>query len=117
MQLLFFKYVGDGKASLEEVKQNQTEFKSALNDIEKRRYNQATKKSALFNNEMLYKATSRLLRIFGDYSTTMSESKLKATCRTCRKQLKVLIPKQMLQRLQISLALVKADNTSEKVLK
>ena len=37
MQLLFFKYVGDGKASLEEVKQNQTEFKSALNEIEKRR--------------------------------------------------------------------------------
>ena len=47
----------------------------------------------------------------------MSESKLKATCRTCRKQLKVLIPKQMLQILQISLALVKTDNTSEKVLK
>ena len=45
MQLLFFKYVGDGKASLEEVKQNQTEFKSDLNVIEKRRYNKATKKA------------------------------------------------------------------------
>ena len=62
---------------------------------------------------MLYKARNEAIKFYDDYSLMMSEAKTKATKGT---GLKILTPKQMLQRLPIALAQVKAGNNSENLL-
>ena len=59
---------------------------------------------------MLYKARSEAIKFYEDYSSVMSEVKYRATKGT---RLEVLTPKQMLQRLPMALAQVKAGNNSE----
>ena len=54
---------------------------------------------------MLYKARNEAIETYDNYSLMMSEAKNKATKGT---ELKILTPKQMLQRLPIALAQVKA---------
>ena len=62
---------------------------------------------------MLYKARKQAIKFYDDYSLMISEAKYKATKGT---ELKILTPKQMLQRLPIALAQVKAGNNSESLL-
>ena len=62
---------------------------------------------------MLYKARKEAIKFYDDYSLMMSEAKYRATK---GKGLKMLTPKQMLQRLPIALAQVKAGNNSESLL-
>ena len=62
---------------------------------------------------MLYKARNETIKFYDDYSLMMSEAKYRATKET---GLKILMPKQMLQRLPIALAQVKAGNNSESLL-
>ena len=59
---------------------------------------------------MLYKARNEAIKFYNNYSLMMSELKTKATKGT---GLKLLTPKQMLQRLPIVLAQLKAGNNSE----
>ena len=59
---------------------------------------------------MLYKARTKVIEFFDDYSLMASEVKLKANKRA---ELKISTPKQMLQRLLIVLTQVKAGNNSE----
>ena len=61
---------------------------------------------------MLCKARNEAIKFY-DYTSMMSEAKVKATKGT---GLKILTPKQMLQRLPIALAKVKAGNNSESLL-
>ena len=71
------------------------------------------------------------MKLFNDYCLIVSETKYKKTCGigipsksarvACGKvsdnsNLKILSPKQMLQRLPIALVQVKTDNTSENLL-
>ena len=74
---------------------------------------QKSRKSTLYNIEMLYNARNEAIKFYDDYSSMMSEAKYRATK---GKGLKILTPKQMLQRLAIALAQVKADNNSESFL-
>ena len=62
---------------------------------------------------MLYKARNEAIQFYDDYSSMMSEAKAKTTKGTGPK---ILTPKQMLQRLPIALAQVKAGNSSESLL-
>ena len=62
---------------------------------------------------MLYNARNKAIKFYDDYSSMMSEAKTKATKGT---GLKKLTPKQMLQRLPIAPAQVKAGNISESLL-
>ena len=62
---------------------------------------------------MLYKERNRVIEFFGDYSSMVTEAKLKATKRI---GLKILTSKQMLQRLTIDLAQLKAGNNSKSLL-
>ena len=62
---------------------------------------------------MLYKARSEAIKFYEDYSSMMSEVKYRATKGI---RLEVLTPKQMLQRLPMALAQVKAGNNSEGLL-
>ena len=62
---------------------------------------------------MIYKARNEAIEFYDDYSLMMSEAKVKTTKET---GLKILTPKQMLQRLPVALAKVKAGNNSEGLL-
>ena len=63
---------------------------------------------------MLYKARNKAIKFYDDYSLMMSEAKAKAKAKATKGTgLKILTPKQMLQRLSIALAQVKAGNNSE----
>ena len=59
---------------------------------------------------MLYKAKEEIIKLFDDYTTIVSKAKHEATY---GKGLKILTPKQMLQKLPIVLEQVKASNISE----
>ena len=67
----------------------------------------------MYSIERLYKARKEAIKSYDDYSLMMSEAKHKGTKGT---GLKTLTPKQMLQRLPMALAQVKAGNNSEKLL-
>ena len=56
---------------------------------------------------MLCKARKKAIRFFNEYSSVVSKAKNEG------KGLKILTPKQLLQRLPIALAQVKAGNNSE----
>ena len=62
---------------------------------------------------MLYKARNSVIEFFDDYSSMVFKAKLKVTKET---GLRILTPKQMLQRLPIAPAQVKAGNNSESLL-
>ena len=62
---------------------------------------------------MLYKARKEAIKFFDDYFSVVSEAKKKATKGT---RLKILTHKEMLQRLPIALAQVKAGSNSESLL-
>ena len=55
---------------------------------------------------MLYNARKEATKFYDDYSSMMSEARFKAKTKGTR--LKMLTPKQMLQRLPIALAQVKS---------
>ena len=64
-------------------------------------------KNALYNIEMLQKARNEAIEFYDGYSLMVSQAKNKATKVT---GFKILTPTQMLQRLPIALAQVKAGN-------
>ena len=63
---------------------------------------------------MFYKARNEAINFFDEYSSKVSEAKNKAKNEGNR--LKILTPKQLLQRLPIAVAQVKAGNNSENLL-
>ena len=66
---------------------------------------------------MLYKARNEAIKFYDDYSLMMSDAKSKAKQNeTKRTGLRILTPKQMLQRLPIAPAQVKAGNNSGNLL-
>ena len=67
---------------------------------------------------MFYKSRNEAIKFDDDYSLIMSEAKTKSKQNKTTKgtELKILTPKQMLQRLPIALAQVKAGNNSENLL-
>ena len=63
---------------------------------------------------MLYKARNEAVKFFDEYSSMVSEGKNKA--KNEGKELKILTTKQLLQRLPIALAQVKAGKTPKNLL-
>ena len=62
---------------------------------------------------MLYESQEAVIKLFNDFCSIISEAKYKSIH---GEELKILSPKQMLQRLPTALAEVKAGNTSENLL-
>ena len=109
-------------------------FTSNLNEISRGKYKSYGQKSALENTKLLYESREAVTKLFNDYSSIVSEAKYKTIHGKGRHsdlarvpkvsnhkafdymRLRILIPKQMIQRLQIALAQVKAGNTSENLL-
>ena len=98
---------------LEEVKKLQNMFKSNLNEISRKRQELKEQKSALKNINLLYKSQEAVIKLFNDYSSIVSVTKHKSIY---GEGLKILTPKQMLQRLPVALVQVKVGNTSENLL-
>ena len=64
------------------------------------------------NVKTLYESWENVIKLFNDYSNVASQAEYRTIY---GEQMKILTPKQMLQRLPIALAPVKAGNTSEKL--
>ena len=108
--------IKNGKIKLADVKKDQIKFKLNLNEIKRGPKKSRKQKNALFNIEMLYKARNESIKFYDYYSLMASEAKNKEKNKTSGKGLKILTPKQLLQRLPIALAQVKAGNNSENLL-
>ena len=108
---------------IEEAKRLQNAFKLNLNQISRERYKSTGQKRALENIKLLHESRETVIKLFNDFSSIASEAKHKtihgkgilgmSACIACGKvsdhsNLKILSPKQMLQRLPIALAQVKA---------
>ena len=111
-----FKNIHNGNIALEDVEKEQIKLKSDLGYIKQENpKNKSPEQTKTINNiENLYNSIERVAQMFNDYAKNMSrniyESKQEG------KGLKILIPKQMLQRLPIALAQIKASNNSESLL-
>ena len=71
----------------------------------------------MYNIEILYKARNEAIKFYDDYSLMISEAKSKAKQNETKGTgIKILTPKQMVQRLPIALAQVKAGNNSHNLL-
>ena len=77
----------------------------------------AKQKGVINNITRFYLSREEVLNFFKDYVEMLSDANYNAKQnKTERKGLKILTPKQMLQRLPIALAQVKAGNNSEHLL-
>ena len=103
-----------GEISLAKAKNDQIEFKSNLGKIKKgnKRNRSKEHKNTLYNIKMLYKARNKVITFFDDYSSVVSEAKHEATK---EQGLKILTPKQMLERLPIVPAQVKKQAIIQKI--
>ena len=112
--LTFLNDIKKGETSLEEAKATQQNYFDYLNIIRKGNKNAKQRKS-LANINMLYNARNDAIKFIEDYGSMILEAK-----KLAREQegtgLKILTSNQMLKRLQIALAQIKAGNNSESLL-
>ena len=114
--LHIFKSIHNGDTPLEDIEKEQIEFKRDLGRIKQ---GDPRDKSEERNNTIdiiknLYNSREEVVKMFNDYASNISrniyDSKQEGT------GLKILTPKQVLQRLPISLAQIKAGNNSQSLL-
>ena len=111
-----FDKIKSSQIKFSEAKNKQNEFLNKMSNIKIGEKNTEQKK-VITNLENFYKSREEVINFFRDYIEMLSDAnydaKSKATEGT---ELKILTPKQMLQRLPIALAQVKAGNNSESLL-
>ena len=107
------KKIQSGEMKLEDGKELRNIFESNLNDILKGRFKSEEQKSVLKSIKLFYELRQAVIKLFNEYFLIGSQSKHKEKY---GERMKILTPKQMLQRLLIALAQVKAGNTSENLL-
>ena len=111
-----FKSIYNDDKPLEDIEKEQIEFKRDLGRIKQgdTRDKLEEQKKTIVNIKNLYNARQEFVQIFNDYASNISrniyDSKQEGT------GLKILTPKQMLQRLLIALAQIKAGNNSQSLL-
>ena len=112
--LTFLDEIKKGKMSLEEAKNIQQNYLDCLNIIRKGNKN-ANQKNTLANINIHFYARNSAIKFNEDYCSMILEAKNLA-----KEQegtgLKILTPNQMLKRLPIALAQIKAGNNSESLL-
>ena len=107
--------ITNGEIKLSEAKNNQIKLKLVLGKIKKENNKKILKeqKSIWYNIKILYKARKNAIDFHDDYSLMVSKAKNKTKNKASGKGLKIINPKQLLQRLPIALAQVKTGNSSE----
>ena len=112
--ITFLDYIKKGKISIEKAKKKQQDYYNYLNTIRKGNKN-ASQKRTLANIKIFLMQEIMQLILFEDYHSMILEAKKQA-----KEQegtgLKILTPNQMLKRLPIALAQIKAGNNSESLL-
>ena len=115
--LHIFKSIDNGDISLEDIEKEQIVLKRDLGRIKQRdpRDKSEEQKKAIDNIKNLYNSKEEVVKMFNDYGRNVSrniyDSKKEGT------GLKILTSKEMLQRLPIALAQIKAGNNSSKFIK
>ena len=98
---------------LEELEKVLNVFKSNLNKLSNGRFRSKEQENALKNIKVPQESREVVIKLFNDYSSNASEGKYRTKFGD---GLKILTPKQMLQRLPIALAQVKAANKFKNLL-
>ena len=123
--LSFYKYKNsielfdatkNSQIKFSEVKNKQNEFLNKLSNIKIGK--KTTEQKEVINNlEKFYLSREEVINFFRDYIEMLSDANYDSKQNETKgKGLKILTPKQMLQRLPIALAQVKAGNNSESLL-
>ena len=99
--------------TLKKAEEIQEEFRLEYNEIIRGSKSSVEQINAIKNIKKLYETREKVIKVFDDYSRIVSEAIDKSKH---GEGIKILTPKQMLQRLPIALAQVKTDNTSENLL-
>ena len=103
-----------GNIPIQKFEEDQKQFKSKLNEATARNpsYKPKVQLDTQENIENLYNSREKF-KLYNGYAKTISESMYKTKQGT---GIKILTPKQMLQRLPIAISQVKAGNNSENLL-
>ena len=111
-----FNAIRDNKIGFSGAKNKQNDFLSKLTNIKIGRKTQEQEK--IINNlERFYISRQEVINFFRDYTEMFSDANYRAKQNETKgKGLKILTPKEMLQRLPIAFAQVKAGNNSENLL-
>ena len=118
----FLNDIKSGKTTLKKAKEAQQNYLYYLNIIRKGNKNENQKRT-LTNINMFYNARGNSIKFIEDYGSMILEVRRLAKeeqkgtgANEMRERLKILTPNQMLKRLPIALAQVKAGNNSESLL-
>ena len=111
--ITFLKDIKEGKISVEEAKEKQKYYYSYLNTIRRGNKNASQNISILIN--IFFNARDNVIKYIEDYSSRILDAK-KLAIEQEGTGLKILTSNQMLQRLPIALAQIKAGNNSESLL-
>ena len=112
--LVLLNDIKKGKISLEEAKNQQQNYRNYLNIIRRGNKN-ANQKKILANINIHFNARNSAIKFIEDYGSMILEAK-KLAKEQDGTGLKILTPNQMLKRLPIALAQIKAGNNSESLL-
>ena len=116
-----FKETRAGNKTLKEIEKDQENLKSSLKEIslENPRYQEKYQLDAIVNVKNHRFSRKKFIGLLNDHSRIRSEALYKSKQNEKEQDgtgLKILTPKQMLQRLPIALAQVKAGNNSKNLL-
>ena len=109
--LEFYKHLKEG--NILEKAEEEKKIKNELSDILKGRNKTGKQIHAINNIKTLYESHEKVIKLFDDCSRIASKAKYKTKY---GEALKIFTPKQMLQRIPIALAQIKAGNTSKNLL-
>ena len=110
------KAIRSSQIGFSEAKNKQNDFLNKLTNIKIGR--KTLEQEKIINNlERFYVSRQEVINFFRDYTEMFSDANYRAKQNETKgKGLKILTPKQMIQRLPIALAQVKAGNNSENLL-
>ena len=113
--MYIFKSICKSDITLEDVEKEEIELKRDLGRIKQGDPKDKSQEQKKKNNKIknLYKSREEVVLMFNDYAKNMSRNIYGSKQGT---GLKILTPKEMLQRLPIALAQIKAGNSSESLL-
>ena len=117
--MYIYDQLKNGNISLQQVENQQKDFRKELSEITSGnpRYKSNIQLYVIKNVKNLYNSRQKIIDLLNDNAKIRSEAIYKSKQNETKgKGLKILTPKQMLQRLPIALAQVKAGNNSESLL-
>ena len=111
-----FNAIKNSQIKFSEATNKQNEFLNKLNEVKISK--KTTEQKEVINNlNKFYNSREEVINLFRDFTEMLSDANYDARQnKTEGTGLKILTPKQMLQRLPIALAQVKAGNNSENLL-